>query len=62
MRVSITIESEGVVTEVSREYEPEIGTVRTLSGETAVDLEDPPLRSVTSAVAEAATITHRLTT
>lgn len=53
------IESEGVTTEVSREYEPELHTVRTASDAVAVHLETPALDAVTQAVASAAAIAHR---
>lgn len=56
----MTIEGDGVVTEVSREYEPESAVVRAMSGAVAINAEDPALRSVTSAVASAAANAHNL--
>lgn len=61
MRVSITIESEGVVTEVSREYEPELAEVRGNANDLLAVHEAPTLVDVTQAVAFAAAHTHRIT-
>ncbi|AWN03574.1 hypothetical protein PBI_HYPERION_59 [Microbacterium phage Hyperion] len=62
MRVSIAIESDGVVTEVNRYYEPEATEVRNGSGDLVAVHEEPPLATVTQAVAAAAVTAHRPTT
>ncbi|QED11875.1 hypothetical protein SEA_MASHLEY_59 [Microbacterium phage Mashley] len=61
MRVSMTVESDGVVTEVSREYEPEATEVRDGLGDLVAVHEAPPLSAVTQAVAAAAVTVHRPT-
>lgn len=60
MKVSMSIEGDGVVTEVSREYEPESTDIRSVAGQSIVRHEDPTLESVTQAVASAAAIAHNL--
>ncbi|AYB70174.1 hypothetical protein SEA_ONEIAGILLIAN_64 [Microbacterium phage OneinaGillian] len=60
MRVSMSIEGDGVVTEVSREYEPESTEIRSVSDRQIVKHEDPTLESVTQAVASAAATAHNL--
>ncbi|QWY80143.1 hypothetical protein SEA_STRAWBERRYJAMM_64 [Microbacterium phage StrawberryJamm] len=61
MRVSMTIESDGVVTEVNRYYEPEATEVRDGFGDLVAVHEAPPLSAVTQAVAAAAVTAHRPT-
>ncbi|WNM75168.1 hypothetical protein SEA_LONELYSOIL_57 [Microbacterium phage Lonelysoil] len=61
MRVSIAIESDGVVTEVNRYYEPEATEVRNGLGDLVAVHEEPPLAAVTQAVAAAAVAVHRPT-
>ncbi|QNJ55559.1 hypothetical protein SEA_PHINKY_68 [Microbacterium phage Phinky] len=61
MRVAMSIESDGVVTEVSREYEPELAEVRDGTNQLVSAYETPALVDVTRAVAFAAAHTHRIT-
>lgn len=57
----MTIESDGVVTEVSREYEPETAEVRDDTNALLAVHETPGLPSVAQAVAAAAVTIHRPT-
>lgn len=56
----MNIEGNGVVTEVSREYETDATELRSFSDQTIATLESPTLDSVTKAVASAAAIAHNL--
>ncbi|QKO02816.1 hypothetical protein SEA_KELCOLE_64 [Microbacterium phage Kelcole] len=60
MRISMNIEGNGVITEVSREYETDADELRSFSDQTIATLESPTLDSVTKAVASAAAIAHNL--
>lgn len=57
----MTIESDGVITEVSREYEPTTAEVRGSANDLLAVHETPGLASVAKAVAAAAAATHRPT-
>lgn len=59
MRVTVKIETEGVVTEITREYEPALFT-SSRSEDFPADLETPSLPAVAQAVARAAASAHRL--
>lgn len=61
MRVSMTIESDGVVTEVNREYDPSLAELHNQTGSVVRMFEQPNLSAVTRAVAVAAVIAHRIT-
>lgn len=55
----MTIESDGIATVVSREYEvEEIDDVRMASGAHAIQTDEPALPNITRAVALAAAIAH----
>ncbi|UOW92809.1 hypothetical protein SEA_ROBINROSE_66 [Microbacterium phage RobinRose] len=56
----MSIEGNGVVTEVSREYETDATELKDFSDQTIAKLESPTLDSVTKAVASAAAIAHNL--
>jgi hypothetical protein len=61
MIVRMEIETEGVTTRIEREYEPEFLEMRGDTSHTAIaSLELPALDEVTSAVATAAVMAHRL--
>lgn len=55
----MTIESDGVITKVSREYESETTEVRGSANDLLAVHETPPLTTVAEAVAIAAVATHR---
>lgn len=57
----MTIETDGVTTEVSRSFEATVIPLGDLASERGQILEDPALRYVTQAVASAAVTVHRLT-
>ena len=57
----MTIDTNGVLTTVSREYEPEVHEARTMSGIPSFMLEAPAFSDVAQAVATAAAIAHRIT-
>lgn len=61
MRVVMTIDSDGVETRVSREYEPDVIPLGNLAHERGHVLETPSLDDVTQAVAAAAAVAHRIT-
>lgn len=61
MRVSVTIKSDGVVTEVSREYEPEAVDIRNGVGDLVAVQETPELITVAQVIAAAAVNIHRPT-
>lgn len=61
MKVSIVIESDGVVTEVSRDFEASAIETRDHANRIIQVHETPPLTEVAASVARAASNIHRLT-
>lgn len=61
MKVSMTIESDGVVTEVSRDFEASAIETRDHANRLVQVHETPPLTEVAVAIARAASNIHRLT-
>lgn len=57
----MVIETDGVTTKVSREYESEFTNVTSFNDAVAVHVEMPALADVSQGVAAAAVMAHRLT-
>lgn len=61
MKLSMTIESDGVVTEVSRDFEASAVEMRDHVNRLVAVHETPPLMEAAVAIARAASTIHRLT-